>query len=512
MTSTSVCDSLTNLPAKPVLRARGLKKSFGGQKVLDSVSISLFQGEVVLLRGDNGAGKTTLLNILTGNLEPDAGVIQVALADIRENFHFPTRWWTGLNPFNHFTPERIANEGIGRTWQDVRLFSTIDLRDNIAVATPEQIGENPLLALARPKASNAQAQQSWKEADAILARLGLGGRENSSADKISLGQSKRVAIARAVQAGAKILFLDEPLAGLDSAGIKEILRLLKELSTAKGITLVIVEHFFNIPEILKIATTVWSLDKGHISRELPNQAVESNSGIPGYSFDEWMRLIAGDGGNIHQSEQHGARVSTIEPPGSKESPSVLQIEDLLVYRNKRLVVGAQNTNQAIGVSLSLRKGQLVVLQAPNGWGKTTLLEAIAGLIPATRGQVSMENQSLNSKGAWLRAKLGLHLLQSRNNFFPNLTVRESLTLAKLPKTPTDIQSLEHKMMSSLSGGELQRVVTTCALENAKYSAILLDEPFAALDPAGVEQLTNRLKTVLQHAGILLAVPSATVVT
>jgi ABC-type multidrug transport system ATPase subunit len=377
------------------------------------------------------------------------------------------------------------------------------------VATPGQIGENPLLAVARPKASRVQAQQSWKDAEAILARLGLAGREMSSADKVSLGQSKRVAIARAVQAGAKILFLDEPLAGLDSAGMKEVLSLLQELSSAKGITLVIVEHYFNIPEILKIATTVWTLDKGQVSRELPNQVGHTGSAIPGYTLDQWMRAIAGQDGEIHQTDQHGARISTIEPAGSKGSANVLAVHDLIVYRNKRLVVGAQNgSEEGIGVSLSLGKGQVVILQAPNGWGKTTLLEAIAGLVPTSEGTIMLEDQSVNSKAAWLRAKRGLRLLQSRNNFFPNLNVQESLSLAKLHRVPQDIQPLITKKMSYLSGGELQRVVTACALDGVKCSAILLDEPFTALDPTSVQELTNRINNVLQHAGVLIAVPSA----
>jgi len=114
-----------------LLRIKGLCKAFGGQVVLDGVSLELRRGEVALLRGDNGSGKTTLLNILTGNLEPDAGTIQLFTNGMAENFHFPRRWWQHLNPFDHFSPERVAGEGVGRTWQDIRLFSEQSLCDNI---------------------------------------------------------------------------------------------------------------------------------------------------------------------------------------------------------------------------------------------------------------------------------------------------------------------------------------------------------------------------------------------
>src|SRR6185295_16083726 len=97
--------------------------------------------------------------------------------------------------------------------------------------------------------------------------LGLRGREISSCDKISLGQSKRVAIASSVQAGAQILFLDEPLAGLDSPGITDVIALLGQVVREQQITLVIVEHVFNIQRILDLATTVWTLEKGRVRVE-----------------------------------------------------------------------------------------------------------------------------------------------------------------------------------------------------------------------------------------------------
>ena len=117
-------------PVAPVvMRASGLHKRFGGQVILDEAEFELRRGEIVLLRGPNGSGKTTLLNILTGNLEPDAGHIEIA-ADAAlgtEDFRFPPSFLHGLNPVDHFTPERIANEGVSRTWQDIRLFPTHSL-------------------------------------------------------------------------------------------------------------------------------------------------------------------------------------------------------------------------------------------------------------------------------------------------------------------------------------------------------------------------------------------------
>src|SRR3712207_1248084 len=119
---------LSYLRAGPcLLEAEGLFKAFGGQIVLNRVDLELRQGEVVLLRGENGSGKTTLLNILPGNLEPDVGTIRYYADGTPRSYRFPRRWWQELNPFDHFTPEFVAREGIGRTWQEVRLFGTQSL-------------------------------------------------------------------------------------------------------------------------------------------------------------------------------------------------------------------------------------------------------------------------------------------------------------------------------------------------------------------------------------------------
>nr|VFK32891.1 MAG: branched-chain amino acid transport system ATP-binding protein [Candidatus Kentron sp. MB]VFK35671.1 MAG: branched-chain amino acid transport system ATP-binding protein [Candidatus Kentron sp. MB]VFK77427.1 MAG: branched-chain amino acid transport system ATP-binding protein [Candidatus Kentron sp. MB] len=212
-----------------LLRAEGLKKALGGQVVFDALDLKLSQGEVALLRGENGSGKTTLLNVLTGNLESDAGTLHYLAGKTPRAYRFPRGWWQDVNPIDHFTPESVAREGVSRTWQDVRLFNAQTLRDNIAVSEQGHPGENPLMTLLVPLLSSRREKCINQAADAMLARLGLAGREQSSADMISLGQSKRVAIARSVAAGVRILFLDEPLAGLDRQGIQDVLRLLESL-------------------------------------------------------------------------------------------------------------------------------------------------------------------------------------------------------------------------------------------------------------------------------------------
>jgi len=497
---------MSRIGQETVLRAHGIHKSFGGEVVLDEVSLELHRGEVVLLRGDNGSGKTTLLNILSGNIEPDAGIIRLFSHGEQRGFHFPGHWWRNFNPFNDFTPERLSEEGVGRTWQDVRLFHSQNLRDNVAVATPKQKGENPFWAIVRRKAVNGQERKILDDCNRILTDFGLSGRETSYADKVSLGQSKRVAIARALQAGAHIIFLDEPLAGLDSIGVTGILELLGKLAKDEKVTLVIVEHVFNIPRVLKLATTLWTLANGKLHISPTNDNKKGVRPYTGHSYQDLLATLGGPSNRIkHRVLSRGAVLSTISRDRALGG-ATLEVKDLVVYRGKRLVIGEEvHTGEPKGLSFILQKGQMCVLQAPNGWGKTTLVEAIAGLIPVARGEVRLNGQSLPLSRPWEIARYGISLLQAKNNTFPTLTVKETLRLARVRTVPQSIRHFLGRRISDLSGGERQKVAIAC-LQGRPSNVLVLDEPFSSLDSAGIEVFQQ---TFMSEGSIslLLAIPS-----
>jgi len=487
--------SAAAVPLAPVLmRAEGLRKAFGGQVVLDGVDLELRQGEVILLRGENGSGKTTLLNILTGCLEPDAGSIQYLADGTPRAYRFPRHWWQELNPFDHFTPEFVAREGVGRTWQDIRLFDSQSLRDNIAVAEPGHPGENPLLAMFAPGASVRRETAINHEADAILARLGLAGREDSSADKISLGQSKRVAIARAVAAGARILFLDEPLAGLDRQGVNDVLSLLESLVADHQVTLIIIEHIFNQPHLHGLITTDWLLANGVIQRSCIDKRDSTtalspltNSSGTANPRPVWLKLLAGENTEIEDELlPRGALLTRIRRPGGSKHPlrPVLEIRDLIVKRGSRTVIGSDEDSNRVGFSLTLYEGEIAILQAPNGWGKSTLFAAICGLIKVAQGEVLLNGQPLEQLQAWDRARLGISALPSDHHTFPTLRTKDVLKLVgnTNASAAADLGELDNRVCSSLSGGERQKVALRALLSSTGAKAtLLLDEPFAALD-------------------------------
>jgi ABC-type branched-subunit amino acid transport system ATPase component len=498
---------IRDLPTQTLLlRSSGISKKFGGQTVLDNVDVELGCGEIVLLKGDNGSGKTTLLNILTANIEPDAGRLEFLMNGKEKVFEFPRLWTHNLNPFDRFTPERVAQLGVGRTWQDVRLSLTQSLRDNIAVAKPHQLGENPLLSILRPLKTIEQERRNLNYAAAVLAELGLAGREMSSADKISLGQSKRVAIARAIRAGAKILFLDEPLAGLDYDGMDKIMELLQKIAKEEGVTLVIIEHIFNIPRVLKLATKVWTLEKGRLIVDTPSCVAAEISQAPDNSIQDWLRGLAGKHGKIViQKLGGGAILSTVIPEGQAENETVLEVKDLVVHQGKRLVIGQQvEDKQITGLSLSLQRGHLSILQAPNGWGKTTLLDTIAGILTPTRGKIYLNRELIHTSTVWRRVKKGLSYLRSQNQSFSRLTVSEMLSLSQVFDIPDRIELIKSKYLSSLSGGERQRVIIASYGAN-KSSLFMMDEPFSALDSRTVETFRKTIR-LSKETSYFIAIP------
>jgi ABC-type multidrug transport system ATPase subunit len=346
-----------------------------------------------------------------------------------------------------------------------------------------------------------------------LADLGLGGRETSSADMVSLGQAKRVAIARAVRAGAKVLFLDEPLAGLDAQGVVSVITMLRDLAHDHQLTLVIVEHIFNIPLILDFATTVWTLKDGKLRVEDPQTVRSEVENQVGDGLLRWMREVAGSDGEIIETPlQSGAiLMRVISSSNNKVSAEgrdvVLKVKDLVVRRGKRLVIGDIGQDGVVrGLSFELRRGELLVLQAPNGWGKTTLLEAIAGLVPSSKGSIELLGRPIESVTSWERRRLGLSLLRARDHTFPDLTVREALRLTGVRDVPGNLKHLLDRKCSDLSGGEKQRVALVSALNHKDLRVVLMDEPFSALDIDALHSTWATMKDCLAKAAIVVAIP------
>jgi len=496
---------------QPLLTVRGLAKRFGGQLVLDGLDLDIHRGDVVILRGENGSGKTTLLNMLTGIIEPDAGAICYAIGKTLRRYKFPRRWWQELNPFDHFTPEFVARQGIGRTWQDIRLFDGQTLRDNINVANAENPGEDPLAVFTNWRKTRNAEEIIKKRSTDFLVRLDLGGYVNAYADSISMGQAKRAAIARAVVAGAQVLFLDEPLSGLDKNGIASVVELLKEIIRDEKLTLIMVEHVYNQSHLRPLATKDWLLERGKLVESRIEPAPKTSLSAQ-TARTAWAPLRAGE--NAAPDEEplpRGALLTRMTTSAfqqkNQHGEPILEVRNLVVRRGRRTIVGHDDGSSLGGFNMTLSAGEIAILEAPNGWGKTTLFLAICGLIPTSSGEIRFNGADASVMATWTRARSGLTAVPALGSTFPSLTVRDHFALTNNGKIEDALRPFEKRICSSLSGGERQRVALSAALRRlTPGSLLMLDEPLAALDQEATRLFLAELAKKAGQSAVLIFVP------
>jgi len=223
----------------PALEIHDVAIRFGGVQAVAGVSCSVARGELVGLIGPNGAGKTTLLRIVAGVLAPDAGRISIAGTDV-----------TGLST------ERRVRQGLAITHQIVRPFRSMTVLDNVALAAGHRLTANPLRALLQYR--RAPQQQRARQ---VLASVGLAGSEQKVVTTLSLGQLKRLEVARALAVDPILMLLDEPLAGLNQSEAAAQIDAVAAIN-ASGVTTVLVEH--NLAEVIRVCRRLLVLDQGRI--------------------------------------------------------------------------------------------------------------------------------------------------------------------------------------------------------------------------------------------------------
>lgn len=231
--------------SRVTLECRDLSKTFGGLQAVSDVSATFESGKITALVGPNGAGKTTLFHLICGALRPDSGGILLNGARI-----------DGMKPWE------VASRGVGRLFQDVRLFPKLTVSENLEVARRSRRSEEPLFALLpfwrhdRDRLRTRQAISEW------LAFAGLESERDTPAEALSYGQQKLLGIARLLYADAEVLLLDEPTAGVNPILISRLLAAIRSIAE-QGRTVVIIEH--NMSAVLAIADWVYFLDEGQVT-------------------------------------------------------------------------------------------------------------------------------------------------------------------------------------------------------------------------------------------------------
>ena len=230
----------------PVLELRGVSKSFGGLTVVSDLDLHVDEGEIVSVIGPNGAGKTTLFNLITGIYRPDAGEIVLEGESI-----------VGLYP------HQIATRGVARTFQTLRLFLNMTVKENVMAAQYGRTKATVLESILRLPRARREEREISERAEAKLAFFGqrlMGYRWDQPAYSLSYANRRRLEIARAMATEPRILLLDEPAAGMNPVETHEITELIGKLRSDGGYTILVIEHDMHVVE--GISDRVVALDHG----------------------------------------------------------------------------------------------------------------------------------------------------------------------------------------------------------------------------------------------------------
>jgi len=246
--------------AGPLLELKGVSKAFGGLQVISDLELAVAEGEIVSVIGPNGAGKTTLFNLITGMYRPDSGDILLDGDSL-----------VGL------APNKITDRGVARTFQTLRLFLNMSVKENVMAATyghtHASLAES-ILRLPRARREQRETSALAEEKLAFFGRRLMGYRLDQPAYSLSYANRRRLEIARATATEPRILLLDEPAAGMNPVETHEITELIAKLRDDGGYTILVIEHDMHVVE--GISDRVVALDHGVKIAEGAFEAVATN--------------------------------------------------------------------------------------------------------------------------------------------------------------------------------------------------------------------------------------------
>jgi len=240
-----------------ILKADGVTKRFGGLVAVNSFSFELKQGAIDSIIGPNGAGKTTLFNCITGFYTPNEGVIDF-------NGHH----------IQAYTPDRVTNSGIARTYQNIRLFANMTAIENILVGQHPHLKTFWFEALIKNKRMRDEEAAALDEARRLLNYVGLTGLGDHLARNLPYGAQRRLEIARALASQPKLLLLDEPTAGMNPNESADLMHFIRQVRDEMGISVLMIEHDMRV--VMGISEHISVMDFGQKIAEGSPQEIQRN--------------------------------------------------------------------------------------------------------------------------------------------------------------------------------------------------------------------------------------------
>ncbi len=228
-----------------LFQATDITRRFAGVVAVDGVSLQVDEGEILGLMGPNGSGKTTFINCVSGVDQANSGRVMFDGSDI-----------TKMKPF------RVAERGIGRTFQNLRLFENMTTTENVMCGGHLRQNTGLIGALLPSRSRQQRNAEERERAVALLREVGLEDRIDQYATDLSYGQTKRLELARALNIEPRLLLLDEPTAGMNDRQAAEILGLVRRIQRDRGIAMIVIEH--NVPALVWLADRIAVLEAGQV--------------------------------------------------------------------------------------------------------------------------------------------------------------------------------------------------------------------------------------------------------
>lgn len=243
-----------------LLQTTNVVKRFGGLVAVNKMTFSVDEGRIVSIIGPNGAGKTTFFNSLTGIYKPEEGRIL-----------FKGKSLIGLRP------DQVASTGIARTFQNIRLFGSMTVIENILVGMHIRLKQGAIDTLFRSKKFNEEEMEAEQRAKELMDYVGLKNVGNELARNLPYGGQRRIEIARALAADPTLLLLDEPTAGMNPNETEEAIKLFRRIRDEKGITILMIEHDMRV--VMGISEHISVMDYGEKIAEGSPQEIRSNQRV-----------------------------------------------------------------------------------------------------------------------------------------------------------------------------------------------------------------------------------------
>ncbi|NLY08855.1 MAG: ABC transporter ATP-binding protein [Tissierellia bacterium] len=433
---------------------RNITKVFGTHKVLDKVNFDLHKGEVHALLGENGAGKTTLMNILYGMFPPTEGTITV-----------------NGDSYQHMTPKIAVEHGIGMVHQHFMLIEPFTVTQNIILG--KEVTGSTKAFLNMDKANEEIAQLSE--------RYGLKIDPKAKVEDISVGMQQRVEILKTLYRGADILIFDEPTAVLTPQEIDEFTQIVKNL-TDQGKSIIIITH--KLAEIKSMADTCTIIRRGEFIDKV--NVAEVNESI--------------------LAEKMVGRIVSfkVDKPAMEEGATVLYLDNLVVKDNR-------GTDALKGLTLDVKRGEILGIAGVDGNGQSELIEAITGLRKITSGNMRLNGQDMTNSSVRAIMDKGMNCIpedRQKRGLVLDMSVADNLILENYGKEPFskggllrfdkinenaekmikkyDIRPTDPKINTGdMSGGNQQKVILAREIENDP-DILIAAQPTRGLDVGAIE--------------------------